>query len=147
MSTRSRIGMEYTDMNGNRKVKSIYCHFDGYPHGVGQTLMEHYDREKTEQLIELGDISYLEKEVSRLTPNDGTRPHSFDHPIPGVTVAYHRDRGEEYTPADVAMGVAHFFQSDFEQYGYVLTEEGEWLVSGGGEPVPLAYVLSGIENI
>jgi hypothetical protein len=103
--------------------------------------MEYYDREKTEDLIKLGDISFLRRET---TQPEG---HSFDTPVEGYTVAYHRDRGEDLTPARVDIGVTHFFQGDFEQYGYVLTEEGEWLVSGGDEPVPLAYVLSGVENI
>lgn len=34
MSTRSRIGM----INPYGSVSSIYCHFDGYPEGVGKTL-------------------------------------------------------------------------------------------------------------
>jgi hypothetical protein len=55
MSTRSRIAIE----TESGTVKSIYCHFDGYVSGVGKTLFNHYDREKLEKLIELGDISSL----------------------------------------------------------------------------------------
>jgi hypothetical protein len=48
--------------------------------------------------------------------------------------------------ARVDMGVADFFRKDFEQYGYVLTEEGEWLAGGiEDEPTPLSYHFSGIE--
>lgn len=56
MSTRSRIAMIYEDDT----VKSIYCHFDGYPSGVGKTLTNHYiNPEKVKALMELGDISSL----------------------------------------------------------------------------------------
>jgi hypothetical protein len=149
MATRSRIGIELTDENGERIVKSIYCHWDGYPTGVGQTLIDHYqDRDKVLDLIELGAISYLEKEVDQYAPTGSTHPHSFDHPHPGVTVAYHRDRKEEKVPARVDAGVADFFRKDFEQYGYILTEEGEWLVAGvEKEPIPLHYVLSGVDQV
>lgn len=142
MATRSRIAMECTDSSGNKIVKSIYCHFDGYPEGVGQKLQDHYlDREKVAALIELGAISFLEKEVAP------TGPHSFDSPQPGVVVAYHRDRGEDPIDPRVDASVADFFDSDIEQYGYLFTEEGEWLVKGDGDPVPLPYVLSGTVDI
>lgn len=56
MSTRSRIGLQLP----NGKIKSIYCHWDGYPEGVGEILRKHYNtREKIEALLELGDISVL----------------------------------------------------------------------------------------
>ena len=56
MSTRSRIGLK----QANGQIKSIYCHWDGYPEGVGKTLKEHYNSpEKIEELLELGDISSL----------------------------------------------------------------------------------------
>jgi len=56
MSTRSRIGLQQAD----GKIKSVYCHWDGYPEGVGEILRKHYNsREKIEALLELGDISAL----------------------------------------------------------------------------------------
>jgi hypothetical protein len=122
MATRSRIAIETTDSFGNKVIKSIYCHFDGYPSGVGKTLMENYqDREKVESLISLGDISFLMEEIIP------TGPHSFNSPQPGVTVAYHRDRGEFLHPPRVNSSVSEFFLSDIEEYGYLFTEEGEWL--------------------
>lgn len=145
MSTRSRIGMEFTDKGGTHMVKSIYCHFDGYPEGVGQTLMNHFqDREKVERLIELGDISYLAPNV---TPQG---PHSFDNAERGVVVAYHRDRGEDFTPPRIDDSMAGFVESDVEEYGYLFTEEGDWLLVKGhlgtkdtDRCLPLEYVLSG----
>jgi hypothetical protein len=38
MSTRSMIGIQQED----GKIEAIYCHYDGYPEGVGQTLADHY---------------------------------------------------------------------------------------------------------
>jgi hypothetical protein len=122
MATRSRIAIETTDDSGNKVIKSIYCHFDGYASGVGETLMENYqDREKVEALISLGDISFLREEIIP------TGPHSFNYPQKGVTVAYHRDRGEKFKSPRINSSVREFFLSDIEEYGYLFTEEGEWL--------------------
>ena len=85
MSTRSRIAV----MHGER-VKSIYCHYDGYPEGVGRTLLEHYDSAKANNLVALGDISVLRP---RINP-DLFEFHSFENPVEDITVFYNRDRGE-----------------------------------------------------
>jgi len=82
MSTRSRIAIKTRS-----GYKSIYCHFDGYPSGVGRTLRDHYtNRGKVNRLIALGNISILGKEIGK--------KQDFDNPTEGWTVAYHRDRGE-----------------------------------------------------
>ena len=55
MSTRSRIGYL---LNG--VVKSVYCHYDGYPEYNGQILEEFYKTfEDVKALVDLGDISSL----------------------------------------------------------------------------------------
>ena len=60
MATRSNIGMQQSDGT----IKAIYCHWDGYPAGVGATLAEHYtDPAKVEALINLGDFSSLEPNI------------------------------------------------------------------------------------
>jgi hypothetical protein len=116
MSTRSRIGIQ----NQDGSVSSIYCHFDGYPEGVGATLNEHYsNRQKLNMLINLGDISILGENVSTMDE------HSFNNPKEGVTVAYHRDRGEELNPARVDNLLEKFYVS--EKYGYVYTLEEKWV--------------------
>lgn len=140
MATRSRIAMEMAD----GKVKSIYCHWDGYPSNNGRILQECYlDRTKVEDLIELGDISSLGSEVSP------TGPHTFNYPQPGVTIAYRRDRGEDHTEPMIHKSVPEFVESDVEEYGYLFTQEGEWLVVNGHvssydrEAVRVEGVLSG----
>jgi hypothetical protein len=114
MSTRSRIAIE----NQDGTVDSIYCHFDGYLSGVGKTLFNHYDQEKLEKLLELGDISSLGEST-------------ID------TIAYHRDRGEDLyfkTFKDVEDLFENGFNS-FEEYIYCLTKEGIWLVRKIGSPI------------
>jgi len=96
MSTRSHIGF----IKGNQ-ITYIYCHFDGYPEYNGHMLQKYYtDKEKVENLVNLGDISVLKENLS---PKEGEE-HSFDGPrADGVVVAYHRDRGEDWE--DVQPGI------------------------------------------
>ena len=130
MATRSRIGMEQEDGS----VKSIYCHFDGYPSHNGRILNESFkDHDKVKSLIELGDISFLRREV------EPTGPHSFSSPQEGVKVAYHRDRGEEHN-SKKDKSVSAFFASQSESYIYMFTQEGEWLVrSSGSDNDPMTF--------
>lgn len=90
MGTRSRIGK----IDDSGFVKSVYCHWDGYPEGVGKTLTEHYtDESKIDQLISLGDMSVLAENIE---PKD---KHSFDSAEENVCIFYGRDRGEKRTDA------------------------------------------------
>lgn len=87
MSTRSMIGKVY-----NGKVKAIYCHWDGYPSYTGNILKTYYNNDEIiDELIGLGSLSYI---APRIKPNEGEE-HSFECPAKDVTVAYHRDRGED----------------------------------------------------
>jgi hypothetical protein len=107
MATRSRIAIE----NQDGTVDSVYCHFDGYLRGVGKTLFNHYDREKLEKLLELGDISVLGTSIED-------------------TVAYCRDRGEDLhfkTFKDVEDLFENGFNSG-EEYVYFLPKSGIWKV-------------------
>ena len=106
MSTRSRIAIE----NESGIVNSIYCHFDGYISGVGKTLFNHYDKEKLQKLIELGDISSLGEST-------------ID------TEAYCRDRGEDLHSTSY-LDVEGLFELGFEsgeEYVYCLNREGIWI--------------------
>ena len=88
MATRSFIGKQLP----NGHITGIYCHWDGYPTGVGTTLENHYTtQERVDALLALGSLSVL---GARLAPELG-EGHTFENPISGVTVAYHRARGEE----------------------------------------------------
>lgn len=125
MATRSRIAIEQPDGT----VESIYCHWDGYPENNGQILVEHYgDHEKVQALIDLGDISNLAPEVEA-APDTG---HTFNDPVDGVVVAYGRDRGETDIDKKTHSSVPDFFKGDIEEYGYLFTQEGQWLVKSWG---------------
>lgn len=125
MATRSRIAIE--DQDG--KVRSIYCHWDGYPSHHGPILLEHYTtQEKVESLIELGSISSLAPKTE--IPEGVT--HNFEEPAKGIVVAYHRDRGEALAIKSHP-NVEAFVKSDVEQYGYVFTAAGEWLFVNGNK--------------
>lgn len=89
MSTNSFIGT----IRPTGYIKGIYCHWDGYPEYTGTVLNFHYTNlNKIERLLDLGNISILGENVYPL--EDG---HSYDNALPKTVVAYHRDRGDEYT--------------------------------------------------
>jgi hypothetical protein len=88
MSTRSLIGL----LNADKSVTHIYCHFDGYPDGVGQTLLDHYtDFRKIKELIALGDLSILGSEIGERHSFDG---HHNNEVASTWCLAYGRDRNE-----------------------------------------------------
>jgi hypothetical protein len=123
MSARSRIGY----MLPTGEIRSIYCHSDGYLSGVGATLREHYTTfKKIKELVMLGDLSLLGQ---HLAPPSGIE-HYFDYPrrAPGVTVAYHRDRGEKGCESVLAKNEAAFLAIDSNQeYSYLWKNE-KWYV-------------------
>jgi hypothetical protein len=115
MATRSMIAFD----NGD-EIYAIYCHFDGYPDGVGRVLNESYtDIEKVEQLMDLGDLSMLGKEI-------GENQH-FGHNTDWC-LAYGRDRGEKNCEALTYVSLQHlkneFYKSDCE-YLYIFDGK-EW---------------------
>lgn len=88
MSIRSRIAIKRDDGT----YKSIYCHSSGNLSHNGVILNNNYqDPTKVNLLMSLGDISILERHVFP----DTTKQHDFNNPQCDVTIAYHRDRGEE----------------------------------------------------
>lgn len=144
MSTRSSIAVLQPD----GKVKSIYCHWDGYlKGGVGQTLFEDYNsEEKANELISLGGLSRLDKypnpleeAIADYSMDSGENKtgkklkaseHSYNSPQKEVTVAYHRDRGEKFSQnihRDLEM---YNLTGDFQSCNY-LFKDGKWHVQNG----------------
>ena len=106
MSTNSRLRMVLP--SGEAK-KPIYCHWDGYPSHMLPTLRENYNTiEKVRELLDLGNLSSLGE---RVKPDPGEE-HSFDKPNRNITVAYHRDRGEDLD-----------FWEDRQSYNYIFNGE------------------------
>jgi hypothetical protein len=118
MSTHSAI----VEKTSTGQYRGIYCHWDGYPDGVGATLKEHYtDPNKVSALIDLGDISSLGENVAP----SGKFDHSYGNPEEGVTVAYGRDRGEEGTETKVGATLEEVVHQIDGEYIY-LFENGKW---------------------
>lgn len=55
MATRSTIALQTPE-----GIKAVYCHWDGYPEGVGATLKSFYSTpEQANSLIQKGDLTSL----------------------------------------------------------------------------------------
>lgn len=135
MSTRSFIHVQRTD----GKWARIYCHFDSYWEGVGQTLHENYDsQEKAEALAALGDISVLGEEIGEKHDFDFAdfyyKKHQGDWGarnadpeyirLNSMCLAYGRDRGE----ADTDARIGDTLEEVFERQSYIYVwRDGEWL--------------------
>jgi len=121
MGTRSAIG--YKTPEG--KIRAKYSHYDGYPAYTGQMLLDHYQQSrKIAQMVELGDQSFLEKEIFP------TGEHSFEKPEDGVTIFYGRDRGETGVDTREFETFADFvehYQDCWCEYFYVY-DGRDWLV-------------------
>lgn len=117
MSTRSNIGMVV-----GGEIRAIYCHFDGYLNGVGVTLSEHYqDKSKVEELLNLGHISILDKEIGE--------KQDFNKRRDGWTLSYGRDRGEEGQEAQTFQSVREWLAVCLEswvEYAYLYEEGSGW---------------------
>lgn len=126
ISTRSRIGIIRKDGT----IKSIYCHHDGYLEYVGKILNDYYSNyDDIKELINLGDISSLREKVKPYNDLD----HSFDEPQEDVTIAYHRDRDEEwkYTKPNINKNIDDFnkgLEDSWIEYIYLYDEKNKkWL--------------------
>lgn len=115
------------------KVKSIYCHWDGYPEGVGRKLQRSYtDPKKVEELLSLGDISSLgefyDEEISKADWKKFDLPkeelEEFMKKQEKCTVAY-KDRGDN-CPARVDDSLSAFMSKMAlcgEEFVYLFEED------------------------
>lgn len=142
MATRSLIGMVTPDGG----VTYIYCHSDSYPTHNGALLHEHYQqREKIQQLMELGDLSSLGEQIGEKHDFDwmskaGSGPlliQSWDEirqdPRYLMCKAYGRDRGEVDVEAKFLRNAGEFWFEVNEagmgcEFGYLFGRDGEWRV-------------------
>lgn len=126
MSTRSFIAKQ----NPDGTLTGIYCHFDGYPSGVGAVLREHYTNPaKVDSLLALGSISSLGQEIGE--------KHDFNKRVEGWCKAYVRDRGETGQEAYTVSGIEETFQDSWYYYAYVFTVAGWQFAPYNGTLAPL----------
>jgi hypothetical protein len=112
MATRSMIGVELP--RGN--VKAIYCHWDGYPEGVGADLlaMEFTNTQDVEAWIDEGHRSTVQESYADM-------------------------RGELSTP-NYYRTVSDYFNSDLHEWGYLYTQDRIWIVKdmhNNTDPIPV----------
>jgi len=128
MSTRSNIAIQLPeDKDGNKKIKVVYVHSDGYPYGVGKCLVDNYNnRQLAAKLFEHGDASYL---------GDTLDECSF----------YSRDWNRKEDPArtyrDEWMFMRHIGGDAFIEYIYIF-KDNRWHVS----ELKTADTKNGYEN-
>ncbi len=95
MATRSLISIK----NEDGTYDGVYCHFDGYPTGVGKTLKEHYNNEQIiRELISLGDMSCLNYpiETCEFYTKRGEKLHNYKGLQASAILKKARDIGCEY---------------------------------------------------
>ena len=111
MATRSAIGL--VEYDGT--VTGIYCHWDGYLEQVGRKLFENYtDLEKVVELLELGDLSSLGKEIGHKHPFSPSYASEMTYEeyyrdYGHMCVSYSRDRDDD-CPALVFEDINEFKQ-------------------------------------
>lgn len=105
MATRSYIAIKDKD----NSYKGIYCHWDGYPSGVGVTLAEHYKlQDKVEELISKGSMSTLKPTIK--------------------SSEFYTDRGEELRVNTFSNSdeLKVYAKESWCEYLYIF-EDGKWI--------------------
>ena len=104
MATRSTISVVQEDGS----VKSVYCHWDGYPQGgVGGELKGYfYDYQAANKVISEGDLSSING---------------------GIFTSYNSLKGEKVIIKEFKDFDSYWYDFDRETYNY-LFRNGQWLV-------------------
>ena len=133
MSTRSNIAL----VKKGGAVEAIYCHQNGYPEGIGQTLAKCYgEEEEVAAMLELGDMSLLRDTLE-------------------ACVFYHRDFGGENTAentraeryASLVECVAAQDSDIFIEWLYLFADDRWWVRAWDGDGFyRLADVLDACEQ-
>lgn len=94
---------------GEGQIRSVYCHWDGYPTGVGAALIAGFTTEEAvKALIDLGDLSTVVNHV----------------------VSYHASRGEAWESVQPKV---HGYRGAPREEWFYLWRDGEWWVSDHGK--------------
>lgn len=119
MATRSRISFERPD----GKIRSIYCHWDGYPSNNGKILLKHYNADNLDALMDLGDLSVL-----GTTPVSNKEGWENSGALLDTQCLAYKDRGEEDVDALEFANMKDFVDHvPQEEYNYLFMD-GNWYV-------------------
>jgi len=135
MSTRSAIGVMHGD-----KCKAIYCHSDGYLSYNGKVLLANYDSAKANQLVAMGDMSVLGKEIGEKIDFNDRMVYEDDN-IAKQCRFYGRDRGETGIEFKTFFNDQELFAGIDAEYFYVM-RDGVWFLSEGAEWTVLSEELA-----
>ena len=129
MATRSAIAIKH----GRNTIKSVSCHWDGYPEHNGRILQEYwYTPIIINQLIEMGDMSSLGATIGKKVEFDATPEYiqnDFEMAISYQCKFYNRDRDENTsfrTFETEAEFIEHYDEAGIEYY--YLFDNGVWYV-------------------
>ena len=145
MGTRSRIGVMHGD-----KVKSVYCHWDGYLDHNGRLLQEHYDSAKANHLVALGDLSSLRRDLgekhafSKFDLATQIEQRLHEEATENMCTFYGRDRGEKHTEYKVAQNFETFLEQcnmSGAEYYYIM-RDGVWYCGDIYGSTPLSNNLT-----
>ena len=120
MATRSTIAIK----QGNT-IRAIYCHWDGYPEGVGATLANYYNNETVATaLINLGGFSSLHETLKETAEGayktESEQPRTFDSVEQWVNEF---NCGEEYYYLYIAGEGWAYTDGDPKRFSQLKTEE------------------------
>lgn len=141
MSIKSYICIE----NNDKTYTGIYCHDSGEPKNNGVTLALYYKkREKVNELISLGDMSVLFKNIH---PNP-QYPHGFNffNRQPNVCVFYGRDKGETNVEAK-QINLQKMDNECLVDYCYVYGLDDYWYYFSVGELKDTGLIKMDYEKI
>lgn len=114
MSTNSNIGKI---LPGGR-IKSIYCHWDGQPSNVGETLKKHYtDESKIDNLLDLGSLELLGENIGTKL----NKPTSKDNQC----IFYGRDHNLKDTKPKIYEDIKSWMNKPIIEW-YYLWNGKEW---------------------
>lgn len=135
MATRSTIALEFADGT----IQQVYCHWDGYLDHNGYILRDNYSNPfKLQELIDLGDLSVLGKEIGVEHPFDGptfgTQEYAdYKAKFGDMCKFYGRDRKEDRTSARRFVDFNNYkANAQQEEYNYILRHidgEAVWYVA------------------
>ena len=120
MATRASVAIQTGDV-----VRAIYSHWDGYPEGLGTTLVTCWNNsDSVLRLIEMGDASFIADTLEE-------------------SVFYHRDRGEELRFHEF-LSVDEWLEwarASWAEYAYLWREDlNEWETFKQGDDTRLKSV-------
>ena len=121
MATRARIGIKQK----SGRIIASYQHWDGYPGGIGFTLVDHwYKADKVTKAIKLGDASKWGYFIGDKIDFDDREAESYDY----QNVYYGRDRGEKDCGYKIYEDEQDYLMNGFksgEEYIYLAKDVGQ----------------------